>query len=118
MGLVDIYTLFVLFPFIAYILAVAKKYGNMDSDFTVARMIACGIPLDESFLQYRLSVLTKDETKSLKKGKLLLPDCFFLMGTTDPTGKLKSDEVCVVLYVLFLACIFPLYEPLQIYCYT
>ncbi|GMN50613.1 hypothetical protein TIFTF001_019771 [Ficus carica] len=76
---------------------VAKKYGNMDSDFTVARMIACGIPLDESFLQYRLSVLTKDETKSLKKGKLLIPDCFFLMGTTDPTGKLKSDEVCVVL---------------------
>ena len=86
-----------------YIFPAAINYGNMDNDFTVARMISCGIPLDESYLQYRLSILMKEEKKSLRNGKLHVPDCFYLMGTADPTGKLKSDEVCIVLYVLFLA---------------
>ncbi|POO00835.1 RNA-dependent RNA polymerase-type [Trema orientale] len=78
-------------------LKVAINYGNMDSDYTVARMILSGIPLEEPYLQYRLSVLMKEEKKSLKGGKLYIPECYYLMGTTDPTGKLESDEVFIVL---------------------
>ncbi|XP_062090882.1 probable RNA-dependent RNA polymerase 5 isoform X2 [Humulus lupulus] len=79
-------------------LKVGIIYGNMDSDFTIARMILSGIPLEEPYLQYRLSVLMKEEKKSLKGGKLYIPECYYLMGTADPTGKLESDEVCIVLH--------------------
>ena len=78
------------------------NYGNMDNDFTVARRISCGIPLEEPYLQYRLSVLMKEQKKSLKGGKIYIPECYYLMGTTDPTGKLESDQVCIFLYVLLL----------------
>ncbi|XP_030488896.2 probable RNA-dependent RNA polymerase 5 isoform X4 [Cannabis sativa] len=78
-------------------LKVGINYGNMDNDFTIARMILAGIPLEEPYLQYRLSILMKEEKKSLKGGKLYIPECCYLMGTADPTGKLESDEVCVVL---------------------
>lgn len=71
-------------------------------DFSVARMILSGIPLDESCLQHRLSILMKEEKKSLKGGKLHVPECYYLMGTVDPTGLLESDEVCVILYVYLL----------------
>lgn len=71
-------------------------------DYSVARMILSGIPLDESFLQYRLSKLMDEQKKSLKSGKLHVPECFYLMGTADPTGVLESDEVCVILYVYLL----------------
>ena len=68
----------------------------------MARMILSGIPLDESYLQHRLSILMKEEKKSLKGGKLHVPECYYLMGTVDPTGLLESDEVCVILYVYLL----------------
>ncbi|XP_060668494.1 probable RNA-dependent RNA polymerase 3 [Ziziphus jujuba] len=78
-------------------LKVAIRYGDIDDNFTVARMILSGIPLEESWLQYRLSILMKEEKKSLKEGRLYVPECYYLMGTVDPTGKLESDEVCIVL---------------------
>lgn len=78
---------------------VALKYGDMD-DFLVSRMILCGMPLDEPYLQLRLSILMREERKSLKTGKLPVMDCYYLMGTVDPTGLLKPNEVCVILYVL------------------
>jgi hypothetical protein len=71
-------------------------------DFSAARMILSGIPLDESFLQHRLSILMKEEQRSLGGGKLPVPECYYLMGTADPTGILESDEVCVILYVYCL----------------
>ncbi|XP_023915657.2 LOW QUALITY PROTEIN: probable RNA-dependent RNA polymerase 5 [Quercus suber] len=77
-------------------LRVSVNHGEID-DFNVARMILSGIPLDESYLQYRLSILMKEEKKSLKGGKLHVPECYYLMGTVDPTGLLESDEVCVIL---------------------
>ncbi|XP_030952375.1 probable RNA-dependent RNA polymerase 5 isoform X2 [Quercus lobata] len=77
-------------------LRVSFNHGEMD-DFSVARMILSGIPLDESYLQHRLSILMKEEKKSLKGGKLHVPECYYLMGTVDPTGLLESDEVCVIL---------------------
>lgn len=80
--------------------AVSINYGEMD-DFYVARMILSGIPLDESYLQYRLSILMKEEKKSLAGGKLHVSECYYLMGTADPTGILERDEVCVILYVAF-----------------
>nr|XP_018676824.1 PREDICTED: probable RNA-dependent RNA polymerase 5 isoform X2 [Musa acuminata subsp. malaccensis] len=77
-------------------LRVALKYGDMD-DFLVSRMILCGMPLDEPYLQFRLSILMREERKSLKTGKLPVMDCYYLMGTVDPTGLLKPNEVCVIL---------------------
>lgn len=79
------------------------NHGNGEKDLTVARMIFSGIPLEEPYLQRRLSILMKEQKLSLRTGKLCADDCYYLMGTADPTGKLKSDEVCIVLYVLFLA---------------
>ncbi|GMY36155.1 probable RNA-dependent RNA polymerase 5, partial [Fagus crenata] len=77
-------------------LRVSVSHGDMD-DFSAARMILCGIPLDESYLQHRLSFLMKEEKKSLRGGKLHVPECCYLMGTVDPTGLLESDQVCVIL---------------------
>ncbi|TXG61454.1 hypothetical protein EZV62_012817 [Acer yangbiense] len=77
-------------------LKVSLNYGGMD-DFIATRMILSGIPLDESYLQYRLSILMNEEKKSLQGGKLHVPESYYLMGTVDPTGTLKSDEVCIVL---------------------
>lgn len=80
-------------------LRVSLIYGEMD-EYTVARMILSGIPLEEAFLQYRLSILMKEERKGLKEGRLPITDSYYLMGTADPTGLLNSDEVCIVLYVI------------------
>ncbi|RZC81776.1 hypothetical protein C5167_044360 [Papaver somniferum] len=77
-------------------LRAALHYGEMD-DFLVAKMILCGIPLGESFLKARLSVLMRTELKSLKEGKLPMNDSYYLMGTADPTGILKPHQVCVIL---------------------
>ncbi|KAK2982308.1 hypothetical protein RJ640_027405, partial [Escallonia rubra] len=78
-------------------LRVALNLGEIDDDFTTTRMILAGIPLDEPGLRYRLSRLAKEERKGLKGGKLPISESFYLMGTTDPTGVLNSDEVCVIL---------------------
>ncbi|KAE7998673.1 hypothetical protein FH972_003192 [Carpinus fangiana] len=77
-------------------LKVSVCHGDMD-DFCATRMILSGIPLDESFLQHWLSVLMKEEQRSLRGGKLPVPESYYLMGTADPTGILESDEVCVIL---------------------
>ncbi|KAM0969661.1 hypothetical protein TB2_017503 [Malus domestica] len=78
-------------------LKVAVNNGEIDDNSNTARMILCGIPLDESYLQYRLSILIKEEMKGLRRGKLYVPDCYYLMGTADPTGILEKDEVCIIL---------------------
>lgn len=85
-------------------ITVALKYGDMD-DFLVARMILCGIPLSEPYLQCRLLVLMREEMKALKEGRLPVSECYYLMGTVDPTGTLKPNEVCIILYV-FLQLLF------------
>ncbi|KAJ7973801.1 RNA-dependent RNA polymerase [Quillaja saponaria] len=77
-------------------LRVSINYGELD-DFQVATMILSGVPLDESYVQHHLSILQKEEFKSLKGGKLHVPDCFYLMGTVDPTKRLKRDEVCIIM---------------------
>ncbi|CAL5339208.1 unnamed protein product [Camellia sinensis] len=80
-------------------LKVAINHGEMDDNFTVAQMILSGTPLDEPYIQYRLSVLAKEVRKGLKGGKLPISESFYLMGTADPTEELNSDEVCVILYI-------------------
>ncbi|KAH0450783.1 hypothetical protein IEQ34_021475 [Dendrobium chrysotoxum] len=77
-------------------LRVSLRYGEMD-EFLVSRMILCGVPLDEPFLLSRLFVLMKEERKGLIQGKLPVDDCYYLMGTADPTGTLKHNEVCIIL---------------------
>ncbi|KAI6679540.1 hypothetical protein NL676_033421 [Syzygium grande] len=77
-------------------LKASVNHGDMDG-FNAARMILSGIPLDESYLQHHLSILMKMEKKNLKGGKIPISDSYYLMGTADPTGILKSDEVCIIL---------------------
>ncbi|XP_028554239.1 probable RNA-dependent RNA polymerase 4 isoform X2 [Dendrobium catenatum] len=77
-------------------LRVSLRYGEMD-EFLVSRMILCGVPLDEPYLLSRLFVLMKEERKGLIQGKLPVDDCYYLMGTADPTGTLKHNEVCIIL---------------------
>jgi hypothetical protein len=96
------------FPSILLLYAVSVCHGDMD-DFCATRMILSGIPLDESFLQHWLSILMKEEQRSLRGGKLPVPESYYLMGTADPTGILESDEVCVILYVYCLTCFSFLY---------
>ncbi|CAN7033194.1 unnamed protein product [Brassica oleracea var. botrytis] len=61
------------------------------------RMIMLGIPLDEPHLKDQLSILLKTQRNDLKAGKLLVTESYYLLGTVDPTGKLKQNEVCVIL---------------------
>ncbi|KAG8636201.1 probable RNA-dependent RNA polymerase 5 isoform X2 [Manihot esculenta] len=77
-------------------LRVAISNGEMDN-FTVARMLFSGIPLDESHIQYHQLVLMREEKKSLKGGRIPVPESYYLMGTVDPTGTLEADEVCIIL---------------------
>lgn len=60
-------------------------------------MFGARIPLSEPFFQYRLSQLAKEERKGLGEGKIPISESFYLIGTTDPTGTLNNDEVCIIL---------------------
>lgn len=86
--------------------AALVNYGHMDG-FIGARMLLSGIPLDEPFLRFHLSILMKEEKKHLCGGRIKISDSYYLMGTADPTGKLKSDEVCIILYAFFMMIFFP-----------
>ncbi|KAK1289403.1 putative RNA-dependent RNA polymerase 3 [Acorus calamus] len=77
-------------------LMVSCSHGDMDN-FLVSRMILCGIPLDEPYLQLRLSEHMNSEKKGLKNFKLPINDSYYLMGTVDPTGTLSCNQVCVIL---------------------
>ncbi|VAH58665.1 unnamed protein product [Triticum turgidum subsp. durum] len=78
-------------------LEVAFNHGDMD-DLMSARMILSGIrPEDEAYLQHQLTTMTKEEREGFKQGRLPVNQCYYLMGTTDPTGTLKPHEVCVIL---------------------
>nr|XP_043622606.1 probable RNA-dependent RNA polymerase 5 isoform X2 [Erigeron canadensis] len=76
---------------------VANIYQQIDDSGICLEMFGACIPLSESFFQYRLSQLAKEERKGLGEGKIPLSDSFYLMGTTDPTGTLNRDEVCIIL---------------------
>ncbi|EFH60223.1 hypothetical protein ARALYDRAFT_319567 [Arabidopsis lyrata subsp. lyrata] len=69
---------------------------NMD-DKNALQMIMAGIPLDEPYLKHHLSLLLKIKKDDLKAGRLPIDESYYLMGTVDPTGELKEDEVCVIL---------------------
>ncbi|XP_022732295.1 probable RNA-dependent RNA polymerase 3 isoform X2 [Durio zibethinus] len=75
-------------------LKVSHHRGGMDD---VSAMILSGIPLDESYLQHRMSIMLNEERKGLLGGKLPITESYYLMGTVDPSGVLESDEVCIIL---------------------
>ncbi|KAM0921098.1 hypothetical protein ACQ4PT_007013 [Festuca glaucescens] len=77
-------------------LKLAFIYADMEDSMS-ARMILSGVPLEDAYLQSRLATMSQLERKGFKEGKLPIDDCFYLMGTTDPTGKLRPNEVCVIL---------------------
>lgn len=78
-------------------LEVAFNHADLDDSIS-ARMILAGIqPEDEAYLQSQLALMTKEERKGLKQAKIPIDECYNLMGTTDPTGSLKQDQVCVIL---------------------
>ncbi|KAK7272726.1 hypothetical protein RJT34_29523 [Clitoria ternatea] len=78
-------------------LKVCVNHGEMD-EYIAAEMILCGIPLDEPYLRSHLSVLARKEKKRLRAGRLYVPDCFYLMGTVDPTPTrcLQENQVCII----------------------
>nr|TKW14001.1 hypothetical protein SEVIR_5G138500v2 [Setaria viridis] len=77
-------------------LEVALNHADMD-DLMSGRMILAGIqPEDEALLQFQLDIMTKEERKGFRQGKIPIDDCYYLMGTTDPTGALKPDQVRVI----------------------
>ncbi|GLT51696.1 hypothetical protein SLA2020_250890 [Shorea laevis] len=77
-------------------LRVSLNCGSMD-DLSTARMILSGIPLDETSVQNESFVMSKEEKKGLQGGKIPVNDCYYLMGTADPTGILEKGEVCIIL---------------------
>ncbi|KAF3326786.1 putative RNA-dependent RNA polymerase 5 isoform X2 [Carex littledalei] len=76
---------------------VALNNEGIDNDCMTARMIYSGMPLDEPYLQYRLGFMMGEERKGLQAGKILISDSYYLMGTTDPTGVLCANQVCIIL---------------------
>ncbi|KAG6389123.1 hypothetical protein SASPL_150582 [Salvia splendens] len=78
-------------------LRVASLHDDWAFGFIAQRMICSGVPLDEPFLQYCLGSLESSERTKLKEGRIPVNECFYLMGTADPTGVLHNDEVCVIL---------------------
>ncbi|XP_022754978.1 probable RNA-dependent RNA polymerase 5 isoform X2 [Durio zibethinus] len=77
-------------------LKVSLNRGSMD-DLSAAKMILSGIPLDESYLQHRMSIMLNEERKGLLGGKLPMTESYYLMGTVDPSGVLESDQVSIIL---------------------
>ncbi|KAG2570673.1 hypothetical protein PVAP13_7KG095700 [Panicum virgatum] len=77
-------------------LKLASRYANME-DSMLELMIHSGIPLEEPHLLSRLNFIAKQEMKGFREGKLPIDECYNLMGSTDPTGTLKPNEVCVIL---------------------
>ncbi|XP_039690970.1 probable RNA-dependent RNA polymerase 5 isoform X2 [Medicago truncatula] len=78
-------------------LRASVNHAEMD-EYNAAGMLLCGIPLDEPFMRYHLSILAKTEKNRLRAGKLYLEDCFYVMGTVDPTEShcLKPNQVCII----------------------
>ncbi|KAL5220095.1 hypothetical protein ABZP36_024808 [Zizania latifolia] len=77
-------------------LKIAFSYADMEDSMS-ARMLLSGIPLEEAYLQSRLAFMAQQERKGIKQGKIPIDECYYLMGTTDPTGTLRPNEVCVIL---------------------
>lgn len=78
-------------------LKAAVKYGEMDYEFTTAKIISSGVPLNEPYVHSCLSRLANMEKNQIRRGKLPIANSYYLMGTADPTGMLNSDEVCIIL---------------------
>ncbi|CAI9100431.1 OLC1v1025177C1 [Oldenlandia corymbosa var. corymbosa] len=78
-------------------LNVAMNNEDIDDAASVIRMIFTGIPLNEPYLQLRLYEMAKSERNALKEGRIPINESFYLMGTTDPTGLLETNQVCVIL---------------------
>ncbi|KAL8206154.1 hypothetical protein R6Q57_009705 [Mikania cordata] len=76
---------------------IANIYQHIDDSGICIEMFGAHIPITEPFFQHRLSQLAKVERKGLGEGRIPLAESFYLKGTTDPTGTLKSDEVCIIL---------------------
>ncbi|KAK9055021.1 hypothetical protein SSX86_026100 [Deinandra increscens subsp. villosa] len=76
---------------------IANRNQHIDDSGLCIEMFGALIPLNEPFFQQRLSILAKEDRKGLGEGKIPLTESFYLIGTTDPTETLNSDEVCIIL---------------------
>lgn len=85
-----------------FLVAVVSNHDGLHYGYIAQRMISCGIPLNEPYLQLCLSKMESGEKNKLKQGKITISESFYLMGTADPTGELNNDQVCVILYVKML----------------
>jgi RNA-dependent RNA polymerase len=76
---------------------VAYNHAVMD-DAMSARMILSGIrPEDDAYLKHQLDAMIREEKEGVKLGRIPIDESYSLMGTTDPTGTLKPNEVCIIL---------------------
>ncbi|KAJ3693854.1 hypothetical protein LUZ60_009334 [Juncus effusus] len=78
-------------------ISIALRQGGIGDDSLIEKMIFCGIPLHEPFLKSGLNIMIKEERERLKKGRIPVDECYYLMGTADPTRTLNPNEVCVIL---------------------
>jgi RNA-dependent RNA polymerase len=79
------------------LIVVVRSHCGMDGDHLLTMMLYSKIPLDEPFLRYRLAIIIGEENKGLQEGKIPISDTYYLMGTSDPTGTLGPNQVCVIL---------------------
>jgi RNA-dependent RNA polymerase len=62
-------------------------------EYNAAAIILCGIPLDKPFPQHYLTIPVEVEKNNLRKGKLYLEDCSYMMGTVYPTRPFKQSSL-------------------------
>ncbi|KAL8138278.1 hypothetical protein V2J09_004279 [Rumex salicifolius] len=73
------------------------NYGGIPRDFFISILNDfVSIPLDKSYIQWKLPILGKVALMGLKQGKLPIQGSFYVMGTVDPTGSLNSNEACII----------------------
>uniref|UniRef100_A0ACD5VTA2 Uncharacterized protein n=1 Tax=Avena sativa TaxID=4498 RepID=A0ACD5VTA2_AVESA len=77
-------------------LEVAYNHADMDDEMS-ARMILSGIrPEDDAYLKHQLAAMVREEREGIKLGRIPICESYHLMGTIDPTGTLKPNEVCII----------------------
>ncbi|CAM6095349.1 unnamed protein product [Calypogeia fissa] len=62
---------------------------------TTRHMLRAGIPMNDPGLHQNLVYIIKNKFKNFAIGRVPLDGTFYVMGTADPTGTLKSNEVAI-----------------------
>ncbi|CAM6088897.1 unnamed protein product [Calypogeia fissa] len=69
--------------------------GGNELAETTRHMLRAGIPMNDPGLHQNLVYIIKNKFKDFAIGRVPLDGTFYVMGTADPTGTLKSNEVAI-----------------------